>query len=228
MNDGETNKGDDMSTTTPESTYFLRDDQGDDHPDTYATIGEAREAARDLSLSADFDDPDSTVWDDIHIVDCADGEVIETVTTAVHPPEPECVDDGEHDWRSPIALVGGCNENPGVYGSGGGVMIAEVCVRCGCERIEDTWAQRPDTGEQGLTSMEYREEAHDIEAHLVAMVEGAEYDEEEIAGGVELLTPYAPFDGWRGVRVRGDDEVEWLLDAVEARDAAEFAAEAIR
>ena len=50
-------------------------------------------------------------------------------------------DDDGHAWRSPHALVSGCQENPGVYGKGGGVTIHEVCVRCGLHRHTDTWDQ---------------------------------------------------------------------------------------
>ena len=49
--------------------------------------------------------------------------------------------DEGHAWRSPHALVGGLKENPGVFGSGGGVTIHEVCVRCGLHRHTDTWDQ---------------------------------------------------------------------------------------
>jgi hypothetical protein len=30
-------------------------------------------------------------------------------------------------------------------------------MRCGCERTTDTWAQNPETGEQGLQSVSYEE-----------------------------------------------------------------------
>jgi hypothetical protein len=58
-------------------------------------------------------------------------------------PIPDCVDgkghDG-HDWQTPIEIVGGIVENPGCWGHGGGVILHHVCMRCGCERVEDTWA----------------------------------------------------------------------------------------
>jgi len=75
-------------------------------------------------------------------------------TVAIDPDEPDCVDVA-HRWRSPHRLVGGIAENPGVWGHGGGVMITECCMRCGCARLTDTWAQDPETGEQGLTSVRY-------------------------------------------------------------------------
>lgn len=75
---------------------------------------------------------------------------------AINPCEPECTED-DHDWQSPHEIVGGIKENPGVWGSGGGVKIAEVCMHCGCRRATDTWAQDPADGEQGLTSVSYDE-----------------------------------------------------------------------
>lgn len=74
---------------------------------------------------------------------------------AIDPTEPECVDGGDHDWQSPHELVGGCESNPGVWGSGGGVRMQTVCMHCGCARTADTWAQDPTDGEQGLTSTSY-------------------------------------------------------------------------
>jgi hypothetical protein len=69
--------------------------------------------------------------------------------------QPACVDGEDHDWQSPIEIVGGIKENPGVWGHGGGVTIQEVCLRCGCGKCTDTWAQDPETGEQGLRSIKY-------------------------------------------------------------------------
>lgn len=77
------------------------------------------------------------------------------VDVAINPDEPECTGQ-EHDWQSPLKVVGGVEENPGVYGHGGGVTITEVCAICGIYRVTDTWAQDPGTGAQGLRSVAYR------------------------------------------------------------------------
>ena len=77
------------------------------------------------------------------------------VTTTIEVDEPDC-EKSEHDWQSP-EMLGGCEENPGVHGHGGGVIITEVCGHCGKYKSTDTWAQNPSTGEQGLTSVEYAE-----------------------------------------------------------------------
>lgn len=79
-----------------------------------------------------------------------------TRTITVHPCEPDCTAQAHH-WARPHAVVGGLEENPGVWGHGGGVITTEVCEHCRVQRITDTWAQDPETGEQGLVSLCYRE-----------------------------------------------------------------------
>lgn len=69
--------------------------------------------------------------------------------------EPDCHDGAEHDWQSPHEIVGGDKKSPGVWGHGGGVVIVECCLRCGCARRTDTWAQDPITGQQGVESVTY-------------------------------------------------------------------------
>ena len=74
------------------------------------------------------------------------------------PTPPECLDTADsHEWASPIEIVGGIKENPGVHGKGGGVVIHEVCQRCGTHRHTDTWATDRETGEEGVRSLSYTE-----------------------------------------------------------------------
>jgi hypothetical protein len=80
---------------------------------------------------------------------------------AVAPYVPACAEGHEHDWRSDHEVVGGLKENPGVLGHGGGVIVREHCAHCGAYRVTDTWAQCPETGEQGLTATAY-EAADDV------------------------------------------------------------------
>lgn len=77
----------------------------------------------------------------------------DSITVEIQPPEPDCTD-GDHDWQSPQELVGGLDESPGVFGHGGGVIIHEVCMKCGTDRKTDSWAQ-DSHGVQGLTSVSY-------------------------------------------------------------------------
>lgn len=82
----------------------------------------------------------------------------------IEPTVPDCADGQEHDWASPHEMVGGLEENPGVCGNGGGVISHSVCLRCGCGRTIDTWAQDLTDGQQGLTSTSY--EAGEYSADL--------------------------------------------------------------
>ncbi len=89
------------------------------------------------------------------------------VDSAIHkitlePEEPDCIDADGHDWQAPLEIVGGIKENPGVWGHGGGVTIDEVCVRCGCGKTIDTWAQDMSDGEQGLRSVSYEPGRYEI------------------------------------------------------------------
>lgn len=61
--------------------------------------------------------------------------------------EPSCKSGKEHEWERPHDIVGGLEENPGVHGHGGGVIIHEVCSHCGIHRHTDTWA---DDGRGGV------------------------------------------------------------------------------
>lgn len=111
-----------------------------------------------LRVAAENFDPDvyavsETEWVDVQVNDVLSGEAM-SMTMQIDPPEPEC-SAPEHDWQSPYEVVGGLRENPGVWGHGGGVVIRTVCAHCGAYRTEDTWAQRQDTGEQGMESTSY-------------------------------------------------------------------------
>lgn len=129
----------------------------------------AKEAAKEYVETGSWEH-DSTIWIRVRTYRNgvnSEGTIVEvdtewhTITLDV--PEPSCTDDGEHVWHAPYSLLGGLRENPGVWGNGGGAIIKEICRCCGCERITDTWAQNPETGEQGLTSVAYKEGEHAAE-----------------------------------------------------------------
>ncbi len=65
------------------------------------------------------------------------------VTVTQEPAEPDCTGTA-HDWRESPAR---CH--------GGGVVYDETCRVCGAVRTVDTWAEDPETGEQGLGSVTY-------------------------------------------------------------------------
>lgn len=145
----------------------------------------AKEAAEQYVDEGDWGDPDnSTSWisasgyrkgisykGEIERVD------FESHSIEIPPEEPECCDEDGHDWRSPYRIVGGIKENPGVWGNGGGVIINECCLRCGCRMQTDTWAQDPSTGEQGLRSVSYEEEYYAEELSRIARKEGESFGE---------------------------------------------------
>lgn len=129
----------------------------DGHAEIYipdADSGEA--AARQYVDTGDWGERHRTEWIDVWAWRRAlaldeDGQVVpieidrDRHTIAIDPEEPPCTHD-EHDWREWR-----------VRGHGGGVEITQVCAHCGHYLIHDTWAQRRDTGEQGLEAVEYRE-----------------------------------------------------------------------
>ena len=130
-------------------------DEGDEKTVECDTIQDAEEEARDWLKDGEWDTESGTTWVSANI-ESEDGAETSSVTVAINPDEPSCINDAGHDWQAPYAIVGGCKENPGVWGHGGGVVIQAVCLRCGCGRLTDTWAQDPNTGEQGLESVEYQ------------------------------------------------------------------------
>ena len=123
------------------------------------TLEEANERAVEAGGEGDWDTSEGPVYVDVVIEEEGEEEWEwrDSITVTIPVPEPDCEEGEEHDWVSPHELVGGIVENPGVWGHGGGVLILEVCCRCGTYRETDTWAQRRDTGEQGLTEITYRE-----------------------------------------------------------------------
>ena len=142
-----------MTTTT----YTCWDESGE-HVEIAATSAE--EAAREYVLGGWPDTEETTWWAHIHVED-PDG-CVEVVRVPVHPEEPRCTSADGHDWQTPHDLVGGSPENPGVYGSGGGVKLHEACVRCGCGRVTDTWATDPADGRQGLEAITYEPHRYEL------------------------------------------------------------------
>lgn len=123
---------------------------------------EALGIARDNCDRANYPESEGTLYINIR-VSCEETGEDASETVTLEAPEPDCAHSETHDWCSPHSLVGGLEENPGVHGKGGGVVVTEVCRHCGCKRVTDTWAQNPSTGEQGLESVEYEEDAYTAE-----------------------------------------------------------------
>lgn len=124
----------------------------------------AQEAAEEYVSGGEWGSEPRTRWATVTVWNAADEDSF-PVRCKVEIPAtaPRCVDKGAHRFEAPHRLVGGCEENPGIFGSGGGVRIHEVCVRCGCGRVIDTWAHDPTDGEEGLTSETFEPGAYDID-----------------------------------------------------------------
>lgn len=121
-----------------------------------------KEAERNVDRAnypTDPDEPERTLYIDVRVreIDAERtplGDEAESTVT-LHPAEPDYAQDGPHDWHSPYSVLGGDRSNPGVWGHGSGVIIRAVCAHCGTYQVTDTWAQRMDTGEQGLREVRY-------------------------------------------------------------------------
>ena len=138
----------------------------DDHyADAFYAVKNPETAVKRFARDGEWGEVEETIWVAARCYRAgltAKGEVVswdetERIKVALDPEEPECEDYRGHDWQAPHEIVGGLKENPGVIGHGGGVIFEEVCVRCGCSRTTDTWAQDPTDGEQGLESVRYEE-----------------------------------------------------------------------
>lgn len=101
-------------------------------------------------------DSTSTYWINVYVTNTKNKWLGPgRIKVQIDPNPPSCELGMKHDWQAPYEIVGGIKENPGVWGHGGGVIIKEVCLNCMCKKTTDTWAQDPETGEQGLTSIKY-------------------------------------------------------------------------
>lgn len=142
-----------MTTTT----YTCWDESGE-RVEIEATSAE--EAAREYVEGGGLTAEGATWW--AHVSVEMDDETVETIRVPVHPTEPRCTSGEGHDWQTPHELVGGLRDNPGVFGSGGGVKLHEACVRCGCGKVTDTWATDPVDGRQGLESVRYELRRYEV------------------------------------------------------------------
>jgi hypothetical protein len=177
-----------------------------DYPDAASGL----EAAREYVESGDWGEVESTQWVTVYAWRVAlardeDGDIVDVTldrdshSIGIDPEEPECPCADRHKWSDDHSLVGGCESNPGCFARGGGAICHYVCVYCGLERRDNSWAQNPETGEQGLDSVSYEEDmvdadglAHHWRGQLAALQAAVDDD------GLDLDS-----DLWR--RILGDD-----------------------
>lgn len=137
------------------------------------------EAATRYVKGGDWGVTNSTTWVNVSAwqtgID-ADGDLVrmyeEWHKVTIDPKEPDCYNNEDHEWESPYELLGGLEENPGVWGHGGGAWCETVCLRCGCRRQTDSWAQDSEDGEQGLYSVTYEEDYYTDRLSEIAAKEG--------------------------------------------------------
>ena len=78
-----------------------------------------------------------------------------TAQFTVGATEPECTHPDGHEWHRPHEIVGGLEENPGVFGKGGGVISRDVCRHCGLICETDTWDATWTGGGTPVTTHQY-------------------------------------------------------------------------
>lgn len=127
---------------------------------TADSLEDALQEAKEWVEAGDYSGAEKTIWVDVRVTQVGDADECDSATVQIDPTEPPCTSRDGHDWQSPHGIVGGITDNPGIWGHGGGVTIAECCMRCGARRDTDTWATRDDTGESGMTSVSYEEPGH--------------------------------------------------------------------
>lgn len=151
-----------MKTQTRPKTKMTKYLCDDGNAEIEIEADSAEAAAQEYVDGGDWGDRSETCWISVWVTPLdEEGREIEDererITVTLEAEEPDCDDGEDHDWQRPYEVVGGLQENPGVHGHGAGVIITEVCARCGKYRITDTWAQNPSDGTQGWRSVEYRD-----------------------------------------------------------------------
>ena len=127
------------------STYRIGEDSGAREEREAESLEEALELAQEWSAEGSYDERCMvSCW----AVLLENGEPVEPYAygevQAGPEPKPEATecgdDDDDHDWQTPIELVGGCTENPGVFSTGGTRFdFHAVCARCGM--YKHSWDQ---------------------------------------------------------------------------------------
>ena len=162
-------------------TYTARDDEGASIKFRSASIEAARRKAERWAADG-YECNGQPLFIDLTL--SQKGEDVESWTFIIDPEEPRCRDEdgrydseANHDWQTPHSILGGLKENPGVWGHGGGVIMKEVCMRCGCARITDTWATNPTNGTQAHTTVTYDEDTY--QDQVLALQQNDADDDEE-------------------------------------------------
>lgn len=140
----------------------------------------------------------------------------ETIDVEIQTPEPPCCQEEGHNWESPHELLGGLEENPGVWGHGAGVIENTVCSNCGMQRCIDTAATDPSTGRE-FTEYSYKEPNEKTLAW--AMRKNMERDIESILEDVDAVIQYEYTQQYGDpvlkIEIDEDADAEEVADAIE-------------
>ncbi len=71
-----------------------------------------------------------------------------SVEVGEDPEPPDCREDYDHEWVSPVEVVGGMKENPGVWSTGGTTFVTkQVCRHCGVYRKRTDYGSQRNPGQ---------------------------------------------------------------------------------
>jgi len=121
--------------------FYMREECGGSEYFEAEDMKEARAVAEEWVQDGEYGDKSCYVGVYLVEVDDDDEEIGEgerfSVLVDRETVEPDCdSEEGIHDWQSPYELLGGCQENPGVWGIGGTQITSkEVCANCGMYKI---------------------------------------------------------------------------------------------
>ena len=136
-------------------TKYKIDDGWDQTMEVEAETAEKAVEKAWEEIGPDFEPAENTYWADITAFDPEDKTDSCSLVTQIDPVEPDCEHPEGHNWIYDTAR-----------GHGGGVITWETCSHCGVQQVTDTWGQRPDTGEQGFTTVEYLESDDEFESDM--------------------------------------------------------------
>lgn len=147
-------------------TYEIRDDGGSREQIQATDMQDAIKQAEDWAREGDWGEDGASV--DVRIAELdEDGDVIDEdgITVGIEPDhesliraatryEDSCgTDPDDHEWT--YEGEGGCDENPGVWSTGGTSMVFKShCRKCGLHRTETSTGSQRNPGEHD--TVEYR------------------------------------------------------------------------
>jgi hypothetical protein len=120
-------------------TYVARMD-GVEEQMVAEDLCEAEDLAREWAQEGSWPEEEGRFYVTVTVEAMQDGKVLERrgfqVVVGSDPEPPECTHPEGHNWESPHEVLGGLNENPGVWQTRGTqVTHRHVCDRCGAYKV---------------------------------------------------------------------------------------------